>query len=90
MRWMLAVPLLLIGVWIIVSGWVLVFQWFIQKKHSSITPLVGGLLTTLGLLLMPSGYRTLWWMPLVVDVGCIPSLVLVLIHVLRRYLRRGR
>lgn len=70
--------LILIGVggYVVVMNWLVVFQWLITKKHSSWTPLVGGVIAAFGVALIPSDAASrYWWLPLVLDWGSIPGLV---------------
>jgi hypothetical protein len=54
-------------------------------------PLVGGVLVTAGCLVAPAGpVRSLWWVPLVVDLGCVPMLAMTAGFLVRDALSRQR
>ena len=77
-RWIMATFLfLLFGLLAIVNA---IYWWRSVKDCSgSVAPIFGGLFGALGLLLMPVGTlsdRFLWcWVPLVLDLGCLPYLL---------------
>ncbi len=72
-RLVFACPVLALGVAFITMNW-----WIMARRHFndewlSLGPFVGGLLGAAGLLMLP--YRQmqwLWWIPLIVDPGCLP------------------
>jgi hypothetical protein len=42
-----------------------------QPRNYSMIPLIGGLIGTIGCLIAPSStFRSLWWIPLLLDPGC--------------------
>lgn len=67
--------LMLLGGFITTMNWGVVVQWLWKKKHSSWIPGVGGTLAAVGAAIVPlSSVNALWWVPLLVDWGCLPGL----------------
>jgi hypothetical protein len=66
---------------LIAGGWVIFENWWIaavvglvKREHSSWIPLIGGGLGCTGCLLSPyTALNRLWWLPLLVDLGCVPG-----------------
>ena len=82
MIWIVAGALLLLFAWISLSNWILLF------RRSSWIPLIGGAAGVLGCLLAPDDVlRRVWWIPLIVDFGCLPGLAWTVID--RLFLRRN-
>lgn len=74
-RWVIAALLAFMGGWVIVMNYACVVVWLARRKHSSTVPLFGGLFFAGAMLLCPlPGVRTFAWLPLVVDIGCLPLL----------------
>jgi hypothetical protein len=88
-RWVIGICCVTIGCLITFANWMIVWNWFIRRKRSSRIPLVGGVLSMIGLMAIPIGSLSHWcWLPLVADVGCIPILVqLALFHLRRNFFR---
>jgi hypothetical protein len=62
-----------------------------QKRRSfeSLVPLVGGVIGLIGLLICPAAQlRPLWWIPLILDFGCLPLLFAVIADQIWKKLRR--
>jgi hypothetical protein len=56
-----------------------------RKRPVSLMPIVGGITGTLALTLVPIPRIQAWiWIPLVVDPGCIPMIVVLLFRAARR------
>jgi hypothetical protein len=73
LRWVLFSILVLFGAWAIIINWIIAF-----RKSGSLIPVVGGFIATIALLVAPwDAIRTFWWVPLVVDLGCMPILFMV-------------
>jgi UDP-N-acetylmuramyl pentapeptide phosphotransferase/UDP-N-acetylglucosamine-1-phosphate transferase len=80
----------MLGALVSTSNWVNIIREVIEKKHHSWTPLIGGVLMCCGMLLggldLTKGY---WWMPFVIDFGCIPGFIMHLaIMILDRVFRQ--
>ncbi|MGN0691719.1 MAG: hypothetical protein ACI4K7_05175, partial [Oscillospiraceae bacterium] len=69
---------------IIGNGWVFYKAW-IKKEHCpSVTPFLGGLFGAAAVLLIPDDpYWFLCFIPMLLDYGCIPTVVLFVITFLR-------
>jgi hypothetical protein len=82
LRWSAAAVLAAVGGWVIAVNWMIVL-----RLGGSLVPLVGGLLVALAVALVPwEGLRGWWWVPLVVDWGCMPMLVLTVVGEVWRWL----
>lgn len=81
----LAVPAL--GV--IVLNWMVVWRWvFHRRRTGSWIPLLGGLAGSLGILISPSPViHAYWWVPLLLDWGCVPGMTITLAQLA---IHRGR
>jgi hypothetical protein len=70
-----ATVLLLAGSFIAVMNWLVLLHWVIYRQHCSWIPLAGGVLASIGLVMLPyESARSFCWIPLVLDWGCIPGL----------------
>ena len=52
-RWLIALPLGLLGFWIMFANFATVFLWIVRREHHSMTPLLGGFLAMFGMLACP-------------------------------------
>jgi hypothetical protein len=69
-RWIISVPLVLLGCWIMFTNVLIVYRWLTRREHHSFTPLLGGTLAFLGMLICPSRqimHRA--WIPLALDIA---------------------
>jgi hypothetical protein len=73
-QWVLSSILALSSAYIIVLNWV-VFARKINGRHAgSWTPLIGGGLGAVALAVSPvEALRGYWWIPLILDWGCLPG-----------------
>jgi len=89
--WIIATILIALSLWIVVGNlWITFGGLFIKrKKWESLLPFVGGVVGAVGLLVLPVSHaRHFWWVPLVIDLGCGPMLVAVLIDQVKKRLHR--
>jgi|CXWL01.1.fsa_nt_gi hypothetical protein len=71
-RWMVGAALMLLGSIPIVGNWWFIASYVARGERRSVIPLVGGLLVSFGLLVLPlEGIRRFWWLPLLCDYGTI-------------------
>jgi hypothetical protein len=50
--------------------------WALKRKRNSFVPVIGGLAGLIAMLIVPiEGARKLAWIPLFVDVGCLPLVI---------------
>ncbi len=76
MAWFISILLLVVGGWGVVCNWVIVVRGLLGYKSGSWVPLIPGALTALGLWLLPvDAVARWWWVPLLVDWGCVPGFV---------------
>lgn len=82
-RWVLCAGLGLLGAWIILLNFVIVYLWYVRGRHHSWVPLVGGFLCLIGLAVCPLPQVQRWaWVPLAVDVSyCVLVLLIGLVSV---------
>ena len=67
---------LVVGLFLIIMNWMIVYSIYVKKQHSSWVPLLGGLFCLVGLAGLPiEGIEKFWWVPLTIDYGCFPVLV---------------
>ncbi len=75
MDWALSVVLLLVGGFVIIMNWVIIYYSLVKKKHSSWAPLAGGVFAAVGLAILPiAGVAKYWYVPVIVDYGCLPGM----------------
>ena len=56
-------------------NWIIFFNGIFKKRQSSWIPLMGGVFTAIGLASLPiKGLWKFWWLPLIIDWGCLPGL----------------
>lgn len=84
--WILSSALLLFAGYAIVMNWaVFTNNYILKKKWSSAVPLVGGATGAIGLICLPlEGLWKFAWIPLVLDWGSIPVIVVSLICYIER------
>jgi hypothetical protein len=81
LRWVVFSFLMFFGGWAIVANWVIPFR----KGGGSLIPLVGGSLVAVAFAVVPVDVlNSLWWVPLFVDLGCVPLFTLTGGHLLWR------
>lgn len=74
---------ILLGVfaWAAVANVVLGVRYYVHGKRSTLVPLVGGVLGAIGCLIAPwTILRTWWWLPLLIDIGCAPMLLAMIVE----------
>ena len=73
-RWTAGALLLGAFAYVAVLNWTGVWRDIARRKHSSWVPLLGGLLGVGGFLTVPlERAHSWWWIPLVLDWGCVPG-----------------
>ena len=89
-RWLLTIPLAILFVWAATyNAWAL-WRLFIRrdKNAPSVGPFIGGVSGYLAVLLCPNlGTFEFAWIPLVLDVGCLPYIPLLAFLLASCYLR---
>lgn len=77
-RWTAAIVFGLLGWWIIVMNFAIVYVWFVRRKHHSWVPLVGGIFAFAGMVFCPAPQiQRFAWVPLIIDVAfCISALTI--------------
>jgi hypothetical protein len=70
LRWLIAVPLGLLGWWIVFLNFWIVVVWIRRREHHSFTPLLGGFIAFIGMGISPQPQiQKLAWLPLGIDAG---------------------
>jgi hypothetical protein len=76
----LAYLLLALGVMIACSNAWLMIRYWIYKETGSSTPIIGGMLAAVGMLLSGEAkLENFFWVPLLLDMGCVPMVIFALI-----------
>ena len=85
-RWIVAIAFLLISLSIVVGNWgIFVNNYILRKQWSSAIPFLGGIVGAVGVALLPiAGIWKFAWLPLVLDWGSIPVVVVSLFLAARR------
>jgi len=87
--WTISALLIALSLCAICGNLWIAFAWYLVKKRATMIPLVGGIVGTIGLLLLPvTGIRCFWWVPLMVDLGCVPMLAAVAFDQIKKRVRR--
>jgi hypothetical protein len=91
LRWLVAVPLLLVFFWIASLNAIVFVNGFIRKqKTPSWIPLLAGVAGLLGLIAIPVGEAwRLCWLPLLLDWGSVPGIGYTLVFYAVRWMRGG-
>ena len=91
LRWILVLAASFLGAVAVVENWRVLLAWLIRRKHSSTIPVFGGGLLAGAIALSPGpALRPLWWLPLILDPGCLPLLLTTSIFWLRGGYRSNR
>src|SRR5438309_312457 len=90
LAWTGTSTLAIASAWIVVLNWSAVVAGWRGGKHRSWIPILGGSLGCAALMSVPDpGPRALWWIPFLVDYGCVPGLLGTASVLLWRRMRRG-
>lgn len=72
LRWVIFSLLCPLGALFFVANWGALLAWLFRRKRSSGIPVLGGGALAIAMALAPSpSLRSLWWLPLVLDPGCL-------------------
>ncbi len=73
LRWLISLLLLFLGGWITLANWIIPAR----PKGGSLIPVLGGLFGAVAFATIPIiALNSFWWLPLIVDLGCLPLLVM--------------
>jgi hypothetical protein len=89
-RWLLAVPLGLLGAWAVLCNYACVALALLRGQHHSVVPLLGGGLLAVAWLLCPATEAAWGWVPLALDPGCWVCLLAGAYFLVGVSWRRGR
>jgi hypothetical protein len=89
-QWIFAASLIALGGFVALMNWAIVIRWlFGTRKHSSWVPLFGGIVAAIGVAIVPSSsVRPFWWIPLLIDWGCVPGFAHAIAYGLYHSLQR--
>ena len=74
LRWVFSGALGLVGCWVIILNFSVVFLWYARRQHHSFIPLLGGCVAAVAMLVCPlPAVARLAWIPLIIDLGCLYS-----------------
>jgi hypothetical protein len=66
--------MLIAGGWVILENWWTGLVCFVKRESSTWIPILGGGLGAIGCFLSPYAVlNKLWWVPLLIDWGCVPG-----------------
>lgn len=87
--WIIGVILLVFSGYMIVMNWaVFVNNHVVKKKWTSAIPFVGGIAGMLGMICIPvNGLWKYCWLPILIDWGSVPVVVVALISRMRKHPR---
>jgi hypothetical protein len=89
--WIVSMTMMLISVWVIIANIWITFGGLFKKRQSfeSLLPLIEGIIGMIGLHISPHArLQHSWWIPLILDLGCLPLLLCVIFDQLWKRLRR--
>jgi hypothetical protein len=82
--WIIPVFFFFNFVWVAICNLWMIVRFYLYGKRGSQIPFIGGILGLLGVWLAPGGVLLkYWWIPLVLDIGCLPFLVVWFFSVVR-------
>ncbi len=70
------------GFLVIALNWSVPFRYYLSHKKAgsiSLIPLIGGLMASAGMAMGAGGFSKWWWLPLVIDLGTAPIIVMTLL-----------
>lgn len=83
-RYIFAIVLGILSVFIILTNWSAVIFFRNKEKHFSLIPLMGGIFLCITFAIIPNNpYVNLCWIALFIDVGCLPAVIRALMHVIK-------
>jgi hypothetical protein len=83
--------LLALGAYFIVFNWRCIFICLIRRRYISMIPLIGGVVACIACYLSPLPWlNEYWWMPLLLDYGCIPGMIHFGVYHLVQWVARKR
>jgi hypothetical protein len=90
MAWIIGGGLLLVSLWFCAMHAVVFWKIFVRKTNApSWVPLIGGILGCFGLLTIPIELaHKLSWLPLVLDYGCLPGILHIIIAYVIQFSRK--
>lgn len=80
--WIISILLISFGsLFIVFNFWIFVRSTIFRKHAPSVAPIIGGIITAVGIFLIPvEGVYKFAWIPLILDVACVPYLLLFLMY----------
>lgn len=72
------------GLWIFVMNWIIFWNGFVKRKHSSWAPLVAGSFLCVAFLIIPHNpYRRLCWLAFLIDWGSFPGIAFTIYYFIK-------
>lgn len=91
LHYALAVLLLTFSACVIALNAACIYAQVVRQKYSSWIPLVGGIAGMIGCLIFPHGHlRSYWWLPLILDYGCMVGMTHTLVFYTWRWWKNRR
>jgi hypothetical protein len=70
-RWIIGGAAALVAIITVLGNFGIIARWLLFRKTGSLVPLLGGVLGSVALLILPAAAtRRLWWGPFLLDPGC--------------------
>ena len=87
--WILSVGLGVLALYIIIGNLWIAIAWYSLKKRASMIPFIGGILGSISFFLLPiTAVKSFWWIPLLVDLGCVPLFIGIITEEIKKKLNR--
>ncbi len=90
-RWILGIMAVCAFLYIAAGNLYLLYLNRVKAQRHSLIPLVGGVLGALGLLSIPAQHASeYWWIPLILDFGALPLVVITILWFIYRSILKNR
>jgi hypothetical protein len=81
MMWVLSIFCFVVFLWLAAINLTQLIQVYRRKRRGSLVPFLGGLCGAFALYAAPGGgFGKLWFLPLLLDVGCVPLVLKILLY----------
>jgi uncharacterized membrane protein HdeD (DUF308 family) len=82
-------PLAVVFVFVTAGNLAIVYRWFVLRRHGALVPFIGGAAGAIACFLLPAdSVRHCWFIPLLVDPGAVPLIVITAAFVAGQFLKQ--